>query len=149
MPLPDRLAAVQLLSRQVRGQLQPVQMVVIEYPNLHRSYGGQLERTWLWYDLVTCLQRQYVAVVTATVSQRARFLFGRGTATKGQVVDAVARRWPEYDTGGDDNMADAVAYLQMGRAWLGHNTGIPQANLRVLQDIDWPADRLSDWMEGT
>lgn len=91
---------------------------------------------WLFYEF--CSHHQFpVAVVTP--SQRMLYATGRGLASKGAVIDAVARRWPQYVTEGDDNAADAVVLMAMGLDWSGRPlTPMPATHRRALDKVAWP-----------
>jgi crossover junction endodeoxyribonuclease RuvC len=74
-----------------------------------------------------------------TPNARALYATGKGTAGKGAVVDAVARRLPAWPTEGDDNAADAVILMAAGRDWLGHAiTDMPKTHRAALDKAIWP-----------
>jgi crossover junction endodeoxyribonuclease RuvC len=51
----------------------------------------------------------------------------------------VARRWPKWETFGNDNCADAVALMAAGLDWLGEPLAVmPERNRRVLDNCLWP-----------
>src|SRR5690349_25113122 len=76
-----------------------------------RSGGGAHERAWLWWGLFGILDGGCVPVALMPNNLRTTYATGRGNAPKTAVVDAVARRWPDWETGGDDNLCDAVAMM--------------------------------------
>lgn len=116
-------------------------LAVIEAPAYSRTGGGSHERSGLWWRVVRRLLAQGVPVVEVAPTQRCRYATGKGSATKGAVVDAVARRWPQYQTGGNDNACDAVVLAAMGADHLGHPTAIVPATHRTALDrMTWPEE---------
>ncbi len=115
-------------------------LAVVELPNLHGAYGGQMERVGLFWQILRHLDGASIPYACPTPPQRAQFAAGKGSGvSKGQIIDIVTRRWPEYTHCGDDNIADAIVYMQMGRAWrLGVDTGVPKHHLAVLKKVQWP-----------
>lgn len=122
----------------------PPELTVIELPSLHSAYGGQLERTGLYWKLVERLRSANSMVVTVTAAQRCQYVLGKGSGVKGQIIEKVTRLWPQFETHGNDNIADALVYLAMGADKAGYPLDggpIPLANRKVLDSskIAWPA----------
>jgi crossover junction endodeoxyribonuclease RuvC len=143
LPMQRRLVAIQTLAWEIIEAVPPASrpgpgLVVAELPNLAIPAGGQLERAALWWEVLRLLRLRDYEVACPTQSQRLKFLTGKGSGTKGVVIEQVTRRWPEYELGGDDNRADAVVYYKMGVAQLGEDVGLPQSHLAVLDKIEWP-----------
>ncbi len=64
---------------------------------------------------------------------------GKGVGGKAAVIDAVARRWPQYETRGDNNMCDAIVLAAMGADWAGQPmAAMPAANRKALDKVVWP-----------
>jgi Holliday junction resolvasome RuvABC endonuclease subunit len=143
MDLDDRLAAVgnlvgKILDLTGGGGRWP-EVVCVEVPAFSRSGGGVLERSALWWNVVAALRRREVPVVEIYIGQRMRYATGKGSASKGAVIDAVARRWPQFETGGDDNLADAAVLAAMGADWLGAPIGaVPATHRKALDGVEWP-----------
>jgi crossover junction endodeoxyribonuclease RuvC len=139
LPHPQRLHVLTDLStRVILGVGQP-NLVVMELPAPSRSGGGAHERAWLWWDLYRRLAGAGIPVALLTPNQRMLYAVGKGSASKSTVVDAVARRWPDWATGGDDNLADAVVLMAAGRDWLGHPIAdMPKANRAAFDKAIWP-----------
>jgi len=102
-------------------------LVAIEALDMARSYGGQIERTVLWWSVVGLLHKDGVEVLVVPSAILKTFATGKSSARKSEVVDAVARRWPQFETGGDDNKADAAVLCAIAR----HRLGIPLGHLPV------------------
>lgn len=139
MGIEDKVAAVDGLARDILTLCQGADLVVIEAPQTGKSYGGLVERialTWLVVRALTHAERRIALVAP---SGRARYACGKGNASKSAVVDAVARRWPQFVTTGNDNLADAVVLCAMGRDWLGAPMGtVPQNHRDALSKVIWP-----------
>jgi hypothetical protein len=71
--------------------------------------------------------------------QRCTYATGKGAASKEAVVDAVARRWPAWQTEGNNNLADAVVFMAAGRDWLGAPiTDMPKTHRAAIDKAVWP-----------
>ncbi|MEU6235921.1 hypothetical protein [Kitasatospora sp. NPDC047058] len=120
-------------------------LVVLESPSLRSLGGGGHERAWLWWEVYRGLAARDVPVALMSPSQRMMYATGKGSATKSAVVDAVARRWPAWTTGGDDNRADAVVLMAAGLDYLGHPiTPMPAAHRASLVKAIWPEEVRGD-----
>lgn len=139
MPLDARLDAVDDLVEQIVLLARPAALVVVEVPAFSRAGGGALERSALWWTVVRTLRRCDVPVAEAFNQHRMRYATGRPKADKGAIIDAVARRWPQFETGGDDNLADASVLAAMGADHLGVPlASMPQTHRLALDGITWP-----------
>ncbi|MUL39602.1 hypothetical protein FZ103_00135 [Streptomonospora sp. PA3] len=139
LPLAQRDLAIVHLARIILETTGAPDLAVIEAPAYSRSGGGSHERSGLWWRIVRHLLAQGVPVAEVTPNQRCLYATGKGSATKGAVVDAVARRWPQYATGGNDNACDAVVLAAMGADRLGHPTArVPVAHHAALDKVVWP-----------
>ncbi|WP_228981375.1 hypothetical protein [Streptomyces sp. DH12] len=140
LPHPERRAALNNLRQTILDTIGHPDLVVMELPAVSRSGGGAHERGWLWWTLYDRLTRLDIPIGLLTPNQRAQYATGKGTAGKGMVVDAVARRWPQWPTEGDDNAADAVTLMAAGCDWLGTPlTTVPQTHRNALTKAIWPA----------
>jgi hypothetical protein len=146
LKLPERVTALHGVRRQVLDLIgTDVDLAVIEQIAYSRgaTSGGAAERAWLWHEVVAHLLGNGVPVATVTTGTLKRYATGTGTkkgaSTKGAVIDAVARRWPAYETGGDDNLCDAVVLTAMGADHLGHAlTPMPKTHRTALDIVEWP-----------
>ena len=139
LPLPQRQAALRDLGVDILTSIGHPDLVVIEAPAYSRSGGGNSERAGLWWHIVHALAGREIPVVEVMSSTRIRYATGKGVGSKGAVIDAVARRFPDYQTGGDDNCADAVVLMAMGRDHLGLPlAAMPQAHRAALAAVRWP-----------
>ena len=128
------------LAVQVADCCVHADLVVVERPVIVRAAGGVVERIALWWDICDLLGERGIPYVSVPNSLRFPFLFGSGKIRdKGAVVDAVARRFPDFVTGGSDDVADALVYCAMGAQRMGVPLAdMPKANLACLDRINWP-----------
>lgn len=131
------------LARQVRDLALGVgypHLVVIEGYELHsRSSGGLAERCWLWYALLNAFTNQRVPVLVVPPTKLKLYATGKGSGPKAGMVDATARRLPQFTTGGNDNQCDAAWLCALGCALLGRPLAeLPQANRKALEGLTIP-----------
>lgn len=139
MPHARRIATMLRLVDDVLDITGKPDLVVIEAPAFSRTAGGAHERAFLFWRLYEALTGLDVPIAVMTTNQRMLYATGKGSANKGAIVDAVARRLPQFDTGGDDNKADAVILMAAGRDALGHPlVTMPAAHRRALEAVAWP-----------
>lgn len=139
LPHGQRLAAMHGVLRGILFNIGTPDLAVMETPALSRTGGGTHERGWLWWEVYNHLLAREIPVGLMDPRQRMLYATGKGNAAKNVVVDAVARRWPDWATEGDDNAADAVVLMAAGRDWLGHPiTPVPQANRAAITKAVWP-----------
>lgn len=105
--------------------------ICIEGLDMARSYGGQIERSALWWMLVSTFRGAGVPVFVAPSPQIKIYATGSGNpgATKalrkGAVVGAVRQRWPQFDVGTDDNKADAAVCAAIAHHMVGAGPLLP------------------------
>lgn len=139
LPHPQRMEALRTVRAGIIQHIGRPDLVVLETPAFSRAGGGGHERGWLWWSLYDHLTTAEIPVGLMDPRQRMLYATGKGAATKSAVVDAVARRWPQYETGGDDNLADAVVLMAAGRDWLGHPlTTLPKPHRKAIDNALWP-----------
>lgn len=139
LPHPERIQALRDLLAFVTTTIGYPDLAVMELPAVSRSGGGAHERGWLWWELYRSLTTNQVPVALMTPNARALYATGKGNATKGAVIDAVSRRFPAWNTDGNDNAADAVTLMAAGADWLGHPiTPMPQTHRNALTKAIWP-----------
>jgi len=110
--------------------------VVLEALDMAQSYGGQIERTILWWEVAKTLYHLEIPVYTPTSAQVKMYATGNGLATKQQVKEAVAEHWPHYLHRNNDNLADAAVMAELGLALAGQPTvQLPAQHLRSLSKI--------------
>lgn len=114
-------------------------LVVIEGPSYGSKTGGQHERAGLFWMTVDELLSAGHLVAEVPPATLKKYATGHGQAKKGAMGDAAARRIPDVDTGGDDNMVDALWLRAMGCDHLGWPiTPMPQAHRTALEAVRWP-----------
>lgn len=147
LDLPARIDALHKLRDRVLDLVGQPDLVVAEAIAYSRTNGGAAERAWLWFEVTGRLIRRGVEVATVTTGTLKIYATGsgqkKGASTKGAVIDAVARRWPAYETGGDDNLCDAVVLTAMGADHLGHPLApMPKTHRAALTTV-WPEEAAS------
>lgn len=140
-PLDYRLRAVDELAEQIVGLVgTDAGVICVELPAPSRSGGGVLERSALWWKVVHRLRvARFLPVAEVPIQARMRYATGKGASSKGAVIDAVARRWPVFETAGDDNLADAAVLAAIGADHLGAPLApIPATHRKALEVVRWP-----------
>jgi hypothetical protein len=130
----------------------PPDLVALEGLELHsRSSGGLAERCYLWISLVNLLGMHGVPVLVVPPKTIKKFATSKGNASKAQVIDACARRLPQFETGGDENKADAAWACAIGLAMLGVPiVEVPATHRAALDTLTLPplADGM-EWVRGS
>lgn len=140
MPLADRVKALRALRLRLATEIGHPDIVCIETPALSRSRGGVFERGWLWFAVAGALVDLEVPIVGVDPGQLKLYATGKGQVPKGEVIVAVTRRWPQFETRGDDNMADATVLAAIGADLLGEPMcPMPAANRAALAKLRLPA----------
>lgn len=119
LALLERIAALRVLRLRLATEIGHPDIVCIETPALSRSRGGAFERGWLWFAVAGALVDLEVPIVGVDPNQLKQYATGKGGTNKGGVLVAVTKRWPQFDTKGDDNMADATVLAAIGAELLG------------------------------
>lgn len=139
MKLTDRVAALDKLTARILEMAGQPALVVVEVPAFSRAGGGAMERAALWWLVVRSILGRQIPLAAVHNNTRMRYATGKGRANKSAIVDAVARRFPRFITGGDDNLADAVILAAMGADWLGHPlASLPKTHRAALDAVTWP-----------
>jgi crossover junction endodeoxyribonuclease RuvC len=139
LPHEQRLNAMRAVRNDVIREIGHPDLAVLELPAPSRAGGGAHERAWLWWEIYQWLIANDIPVGLLSTNQRMLYATGKGNAAKSVVVDAVARRWPDWVTEGNDNAADAVVLMAAGRDWLGHPIAVmPQAHRAAVVKATWP-----------
>lgn len=129
------------IARQIEAEIGYPDLVVVEGPSFAAKGSAVHDIAGLWWlTMAPMLVVEPVSkVAIAPPSSLKKFATGSGTAAKSKVIDAVARRWPEVETGGDDNVADALVLAKMGVHHLGITSEtMPKVHLLGLDGVNWP-----------
>lgn len=142
--LPDRLDAVDELVDNILILVgRNADLICIEIPAFSRAGGGTLERSALWWMVVRRLRLAGTPIAEVPIQARMRYATGKGAASKGAIIDAVARRWPQFETDGNDNLADAAVLAAIGADQLGVPlAAMPQTHRKALDIVRWPEEAL-------
>ncbi|MEV0016606.1 hypothetical protein [Streptomyces tendae] len=139
LPRVERLAHMNVLLDAVMAGIGVPDLAVMEGAALSRASGGAHERGWLWWRVYERLLDQDVPVGVLSTNQRILYATGKGSGAKGVVLEQVVRRWPQWQTGGNDNAADATVLMAAGRDWLRHPIdAVPKAHRKAVTAADWP-----------
>jgi crossover junction endodeoxyribonuclease RuvC len=134
-----RLAHMNVLLDSVMAAIGQPDLAVMEGASLRSMGGGAHERAWLWWRVFERLADQGTPVGILTPSHRIQYATGKGSGSKTVVMDQVARRWPQWQSGGNDNAADGVVLMAAGRDWLRHPIcDVPQTHRKAVERADWP-----------
>jgi hypothetical protein len=130
-------------------------LVVIEAPDVSRSYGGLVERLWLHYEVVRGLEVLGVALAHLPSGLVKGYGTGNGGSgvvdgldAKKRMVAAVLANWPEYDRSRrtwssralDHNESEAATLAQAGLHWLTGVGAVPASHFAYVQrpTAQWP-----------
>jgi crossover junction endodeoxyribonuclease RuvC len=139
LPHTRRLNAMRAVRDGIIHEIGSPALAVLELPAPSRSGGGAHERAWLWWEIYGHLVAHDIPVGLVSINQLKLYATGKGNADKKVVVDQVARRWPQWETLGNDNCADAVALMAAGLDWLGERLAVvPVRNWQALENCQWP-----------
>ena len=139
MTLDQRIDTLDVLTEDVCIWVGHPSLAVIELPAYSKFGAGSVERHALWWLVVRKLRMRGVPVAEVTGTGRLVYALGKGVGSKSAVVEAVTRRWPQFETDGNDNAADAVVLAAMGADHLGEPlTEMPKTHRRALVAVAWP-----------
>jgi crossover junction endodeoxyribonuclease RuvC len=136
--LNDRAQRLRLLANGVLDSCAGACLVVIEGPAFASMSGHMHDRSGLWWLVVDLLRAEQTPVVEVPPAALKKYATGKGNANKGAVIDATARRFPDIDTGADDNRCDALWLAHMGIDQLTGRSVVPQAQRDGLAKVAWP-----------
>lgn len=117
---------------------RPHLVMIEEVPKVHLDS----ERAYVWWSIVNLLEGQGCATACVQPSQLKTYALGKGSGPgtdKGAVIDSLARRLPMFETGGDENRADAAWLCALALDALGHPLApMPEAHRRNLAKVKIP-----------
>lgn len=114
-------------------------LVVIEAPAFSRITGHQHDRSGLWWLVVDELLHAAHLVAEVPPTTLKKYATGRGNADKGAMADAAARRLPDVETRGQDDVVDALWLRAMGCHRYGFPlAAVPKAHAAALDAVAWP-----------
>lgn len=136
--LADRSNRLSDLAERIVRELVDAKLVLIEGPAMGSKTGHMHDRSGLWWLVVSVLHQLDVRVVEVPPTCLKRYATGKGNASKGEVIEAVTRRFPDVVTGGDDNRCDALVLAAMGYDRLGKSlASMPAAHRASLESVRW------------
>lgn len=95
-----------------------------------RNDPSAQERAGLWFRVVDDFLEHGCRVIVVPPTTLKKFVTGKGNAEKSLMIREVYKRWG-FDAA-DDNQADAVGLLQVGRAVIGELTDLTKPQLEVV-----------------
>ena len=115
-------------------RIHPGDLVVIEQPAFSRTNGKHHDRSGLWWFAVDLAQQSQADLVEVPPSTLKKYVTGKGSCGKSEVMAAMIRRMADLHPGiviHDDNEADALALAALGARLLGHpvDGNLPKVNL--------------------
>lgn len=140
LPLGDRIEWIDWLADEILTHVpRDTALAAIETPAFSRAYGGAVERHALWYRVAAGLKERCIPVAEVPATSLKKYATGKGSSTKAAMVDALARRMPQFVTRGNDNLVDAAWLAAMGADHLGHPiVAMPEAHRAALAGVTWP-----------
>lgn len=136
--LAERAERLRSLRDRVLDAVGGASLVVLEGPAMASTSGHMHDRSGLWWLVVASLHAQRIPTVEVPPSCLKRYATGKGNARKGEVIEAVTRRFPDVETGGDDNRCDALVLAAMGYDRAGRPiTTLPAAHRASLESVRW------------
>lgn len=111
-------ARLDYLLKNMWGVVTGADLVVMEGLAFGAKGSAFLDLAGLHWLIRHDLYRGGVPYAVVPPSSRAKWLTGRGNATKDECLAASIRRFPGVNITGNDE-ADALTLAAMGRAWLG------------------------------
>lgn len=146
MELYDRIDAIDALAAEIVESVKERKPVLVVVEGLEVASAARnalvsvIDRAWLYLGVVRRLRGLGIDLAVATPASLKVYATGRGNATKNAVIDAVARRLPRFETGGNDNLCDAAVLCAMGSDRRGTPLALlPRAHTRALDAVHWPA----------
>lgn len=133
-----RVSAIVKLSEEICGFIGRPDLLVVEQWAISRLSGGVMERANLQWEILRYCVRNQIPVVEVSTSKLKIYACGKA-GDKGAVIAAVTRRWPQYDTDGNDNACDAIVLMAIGKHLLGEPLSeLPKTHTRALDGLILP-----------
>lgn len=118
------------------GSIRP-DLIVIEEPIGSRAMGAVFERGYLFYEVIRLLDQYEMPTMILGQQLLKTYVLGKGTGTKGAMIDGIARRLPMFATNGDDNAADASAACALAAALVGEPlVSMPKTHLVAIDSAN-------------
>jgi Holliday junction resolvasome RuvABC endonuclease subunit len=139
--LPDACRELDRLAHEIASHVPyGVGMVAMEMCAFSRATGGAVERHHLWYSVASQLVATGVPVAEVPATTLKKYATGKGSSNKAAMVDALARRMPQFVTRGNDNLVDAAWLCAMGADHIGQRlVELPAKHREALDAVTWPA----------
>jgi len=149
MPKLETIERVRLIREQVNKVIQhpsiALDLIVIEGFSFGSKGRSLFEIAYLGYrireDLEHFKNNEGIPWIEVSPDSVKKFTSNMGTSTKSVMIKEVYKRWG-FDTNSDD-LADAYALAQIGRAYLGENNDLTAFQREVIANLkgDKPAKK--------
>ena len=148
-PWPVRLDRHQAIVDKVLEIVPTNSFVVYEGPAYSAQGSATHDIGGIWWLMAVALQQHGCTVLVVGPTSRAKYATGVGNAAKGTVMASVIKRYPEYEIA-NDNVADAVVFLAIGRRLLGTpiEATLPQSHLEAMDQVEKDCNYLMDHIQG-
>ncbi|WP_214317081.1 hypothetical protein [Nonomuraea sediminis] len=135
--LNDLASTIIVLTNAEKADLVLVEKLVFNRQDGGR--GGAGERSYLYYRVMGTIADAGVPIVEVPQATLKTYALGKGSGSKGEIVDSIARRLPMFVTRGNHDMADAATLAAMGADHLGHPLAdMPKTHRAALDKLTWP-----------
>ena len=132
----DRL---QHILRSVFAATQYADLVGMEGPSFGSTGSAVHQIAGLWWLIAHGLWERQTPLAIITPSVAKKYVTGKGTAKKDQVLVSVVRRFPAVNVA-DNNAADALVMAAIVADQVGCPLApMPAVQRAVLANVDWPA----------
>lgn len=137
--LAQRRDRIRRLTDRILDRIGLPALVVVEAPAYSRNVGSSHDRAGLWWGVVDQLHSSGVSVAEVAPTCRARYICGKGNASKDAVLASAIRRFIDVPIDGND-VGDATILRAMGCDQLGHPIAtVPASQRLALRAVAWPA----------
>lgn len=118
-----------------------LELAIIEGPAYGQHMPSTHDRAGLWWGLFSGLRAQRIPVAVCAPSSRAKWITGKGTAKKTEVLAAIRKHWPDNQIRNHDE-ADAVGMACIAAHKLGWTLPfeIKDRHTVGLDAVAWPKE---------
>lgn len=142
---PDRLDRHQLIVDKVIEIVPAGSFVIYEGPAYSATGNATHDIGGIWWLMAIALRQHGCTVLVVGPGSRAKYATGKGNAPKAEVLAAAIKRYADYEIV-NDNVADGVVFLAIGRRLLGVpiEDSLPKTHLDAMDQVQKDYDYLMD-----
>ncbi len=133
----ERAARIADLASAIDRSTSVAVLAVIEAPVYNAKGGSPLDRSFLWWSVVSELIHRGIPVAPVAPTKLKKAVTGSGAADKAAVAAAVTRLWPDVELGNSDQ-GDALALAHLGAVHLGWSVETLQRHRDAVGGIAFP-----------